>query len=718
MKRIAFTFVLLSVFLVKVKGQTQTGFYSDNYNGVHGLIVNPANIADSRMKIDANLISAAGLISNDYYGINLSQIFDADEENFIEGRRRKSGDNNFVTNLDLLGPSVMFNIGKKHSLGVFSRQRVNAVITDANGFLVETIVDGFPDQSNFDESQAQNLVYNEHKWNEFGVTYATILSDDGENFFKGGITVKVLQGLESAYAKVLEPLNVRHNAFAETVTTRGVIEYGRNVDYEGRIDKFDGSFASNNYGVGVDLGVVYEWRPNKEDYTFTAKDGNTYISDDKNKYFVKLGVSVTDLGSITYKDSRVGTHELGRSNVPQAEYEGSLEDILENVYSFSMGDPVTEIQDIKAILPTAVHLNADLNLHSKWYVNLNTDIGITGNKRNTGKALSNVSITPRMETKWYSFYSPISYDAHRNFSWGAGFRVGPVYAGSGTILTNLIQSGGSNRIDLYAGVKVPLYKGLTDTDKDGIPDVADDCPDVPGPRESNGCPDTDGDGVYDHQDECINDPGPVETNGCPDADGDGIADKDDACPNDPGPAETNGCPDRDGDTVLDHDDDCPDTPGPVETKGCPDTDGDTVLDKDDQCPQLAGTVQNHGCPEVTAEVQKTLNDYAKTILFDTGKASIKDESVSVLRSIISILNEYPNAKFVVEGHTDSVGRETTNQRLSDSRANAIKDYLTANGVDQFRLSSRGYGESKPIASNATRAGRAQNRRVEINLVKE
>jgi len=89
----------------------------------------------------------------------------------------------------------------------------------------------------------------------------------------------------------------------------------------------------------------------------------------------------------------------------------------------------------------------------------------------------------------------------------------------------------------------------------------------------------------------------------------------------------------------------------------------------------------------------------------------------VLNDIIGILKEYPTAKFTVEGHTDSQGRETANQKLSDSRANAVKTFLTSNGIDQFRLSAIGYGESKPIASNKTRAGRAQNRRVEINLVK-
>ncbi len=262
--------------------------------------------------------------------------------------------------------------------------------------------------------------------------------------------------------------------------------------------------------------------------------------------------------------------------------------------------------------------------------------------------------------------------------------------------------------------------GGRDSDGDKIYDRDDQCPDTPGLPEFNGCPDSDGDGIEDRKDDCPQEAGPAEFNGCPDSDGDKIRDRDDACPQEAGLAEFNGCPDSDNDGVMDKEDQCPQEAGPAENGGCPwpDTDGDGVLDKDDRCVDVPGTVANNGCPEVTEEVQRTLNEYAKTILFDTGRASIKDESVAVLRSIIEILNEYPNAKFVVEGHTDSVGRESTNQRLSDSRANSVKDYLVSNGVDQFRLSAKGYGESNPIASNRTRAGRAQNRRVEINLVKE
>jgi len=268
-----------------------------------------------------------------------------------------------------------------------------------------------------------------------------------------------------------------------------------------------------------------------------------------------------------------------------------------------------------------------------------------------------------------------------------------------------------------AGISIKF--GGTDTDGDGIYDKDDACPEVAGLEAFNGCPDSDGDGIEDAKDSCPNEAGPKELNGCPDSDGDGVADKDDACPSTPGLASLAGCPDADGDGVADKDDACPNEAGPAANKGCPwpDSDGDGVLDKDDQCPEVAGTVANNGCPEVTEEVQKQLNDYARTILFDTGKSSIKAESTSVMVDIIQILNEYPNAKFTVEGHTDSVGSESTNQKLSESRANSVRDFLIDKGIAADRLSAIGYGEAKPIATNNTRAGRAQNRRVEINLVK-
>ena len=181
----------------------------------------------------------------------------------------------------------------------------------------------------------------------------------------------------------------------------------------------------------------------------------------------------------------------------------------------------------------------------------------------------------------------------------------------------------------------------------------------------------------------------------------------------------NGCPDADGDGVADKDDKCPTVAGAKDNAGCPwpDTDGDGVADKDDKCPTVAGTVANNGCPEVSEEAIKKLNDYAKTILFDTGKFSFQKQTFPVLKAITAILKEYPTAKFSIEGHTDNVGKADFNQKLSDGRANAVKQYLIDNGIDPFRLTSKGFGMDNPIDTNKTAKGRANNRRVEVKLFK-
>jgi outer membrane protein OmpA-like peptidoglycan-associated protein len=261
--------------------------------------------------------------------------------------------------------------------------------------------------------------------------------------------------------------------------------------------------------------------------------------------------------------------------------------------------------------------------------------------------------------------------------------------------------------------------GAKDSDDDGIYDNEDACPNDKGTLEFKGCPDSDGDKIIDKDDACPTEAGLAQFQGCPDSDGDGIADKDDACPDQAGIAALGGCPDKDGDGIADKSDKCPEVKGPKENGGCPwpDRDGDKVLDKDDKCPDVAGTVANQGCPEVTDEAIKKLNDYAKTILFDSGKASFQKQTYPVLQSITAILKEYPTAKFSIEGHTDNTGKAVTNQKLSEDRAAAVKNYLIENGIASDRLTSVGYGQTKPIDTNKTKAGKANNRRVEVKLVK-
>ncbi|MBI6117430.1 OmpA family protein [Salegentibacter maritimus] len=276
---------------------------------------------------------------------------------------------------------------------------------------------------------------------------------------------------------------------------------------------------------------------------------------------------------------------------------------------------------------------------------------------------------------------------------------------------------GATHFQHAGGIKFMF--GGTDSDGDGIYDKDDECPETPGLPEFNGCPDTDGDGIEDRMDNCPDEAGLAEFDGCPDTDGDGVPDPQDECPEEAGSVEMNGCPDADGDGVADNEDDCPNEAGPAENNGCPyeDKDGDGVLDKDDDCPEVAGTAANNGCPEPDVEVISELNEYSKTVLFDLNKATIRDDSEEALQSIADIMNEYPNTIFHIEGHTDSTGNADYNEKLSRERAASVEAWLEENGVESSRLTSEGYGESRPIATNSTAAGRQDNRRVEISLDK-
>jgi len=271
---------------------------------------------------------------------------------------------------------------------------------------------------------------------------------------------------------------------------------------------------------------------------------------------------------------------------------------------------------------------------------------------------------------------------------------------------------------LQTSLGLVIKFGGTDTDGDGVYDKFDDCIDVPGLVAFNGCPDSDGDGIKDSEDACPNEAGLAIMNGCPDADGDGIADKDDACPNAKGTKENKGCPDSDGDGVVDKDDKCVSQAGPAANAGCPwpDTDGDSILDKDDKCPNEAGVASEGGCPEIISnEAQMGMNSFAKAILFHTEKATFKAGVTKELDGMLAIMNKFPLSEFAVKGYTDTTGSVSGNLKLSDKRANAVKNYLVENGIDASRLTAKGYGQESPIDTNDTRAGRTNNRRVEVKV---
>lgn len=254
-----------------------------------------------------------------------------------------------------------------------------------------------------------------------------------------------------------------------------------------------------------------------------------------------------------------------------------------------------------------------------------------------------------------------------------------------------------------------------DGDGDGIPDYLDKCPAKAGTKEFGGCPDSDGDGIQDSEDKCPSVKGLALYGGCPDTDGDGIIDSEDICPTVKGLAAFKGCPDSDGDGITDSEDRCPAVKGLKELQGCPDGDNDGIADIDDRCPTVPGLKENKGCPAVAEETIKVFTQALTGILFETGKDVIKPVSFSILDNVVKIMKDNPEYLLEINGHTDNVGDDAKNMDLSQRRANAVKKYLSDKGVDSARLTARGFGETMPVADNATAAGRTQNRRVEFKV---
>lgn len=287
-----------------------------------------------------------------------------------------------------------------------------------------------------------------------------------------------------------------------------------------------------------------------------------------------------------------------------------------------------------------------------------------------------------------------------NFSIQAEYRARTVF-GTKTLTDQLTTVGlqynfGGHRPD--AGVATT--NSNADTDGDGVLDIWDACPGTPAGVEvtSRGCElrniDTDGDGdrVFDSKDECPNTPAgvPVDPRGCSlDSDMDGVTSDKDRCPASRAGAEVNsyGCEvDADDDGVPDHRDDCPDTRAGVrvDVKGC----------------EIRDIISLPG------------------VNFETGHDVLLPGTEYLLQNAADTLNKHPDLIIEVAGHSDNVGNEDQNIGLSMRRARTVRDFLIRYGVDESRLTFRGYGESQPIADNSTADGRATNRRVELRLVSQ
>jgi outer membrane protein OmpA-like peptidoglycan-associated protein len=762
---IALVFVMFSH---KTLAQNNLGHNTDNYSGVYSLSYNPAEIVDSRFKFHMNIIGVGFTTSNNYIGIKRKALFSDrstafNDPNFTDNYlvERLNGKNKGVyVSADIMAPlSFMANFGKKrsHAIGFNSRIRFQTNVNGAAENLATMSYNEILITDLYNVGiQNKNFSIQTNAWAEYGLTYGTDIINTGKHYVSAAGTFKLTQGLANAYF-YSDNMNVTFPSDSTVSVDNSDLRFGYSSILGTNMSNYNTStIIGGKLGFGMDLGAVWEFRPNADKYKYEMNGDPDYLDPRKEKYKLKVGLGLMDMGFSSYnRDNGVfGEYYADRPDIDIDETFGAAFEDFGNTGLQNFQDTLASIfvekqakkESYNVSLPMKINVYADYNIWKGFYANLGASIA-PAFKKNPEKTrgISEFSITPRFEHKWFSFYLPVSVNTHGNSHLGTGMRIGPLAFGTNDILP-LMGKKTIYDANVYMNLSIPITKKIRDKDKDhvsnkmddckrelgtwetkgcpdndqdddGVLDGEDDCPEIAGSKELNGCPDTDKDGIADKEDACPDVAGLKAFNGCPDTDEDGFQDSEDDCPEVAGIEAFKGCPDTDGDGLKDSEDSCPEVAGPAENNGCPfeDDDKDGVLNKDDDCPQTPGPKENRGCPIIEKEVEEALDLAFKNLEFESGKAIIKQASYASLETLSTILKAHPDYTLLIEGHTDNVGNDANNLLLSQKRADAIKLLLVSKGVQASTIETKFYGKEKPITTNDTPEGRQQNRRVELTI---
>jgi outer membrane protein OmpA-like peptidoglycan-associated protein len=858
MKHLLF-FLIVYIFSTSASiAQNYLGVHASNFNGVMGTDLQPASFVDSRFKVDINLGSSNGTLWTNAFSFDtrdmpkwwLKSFADTNysswmnpDSTFFDRYMTRNYDSEskkvigFYNNIQVDVLNFMFHIQPKIAIGATVKFRSITNIDDVDPKLALLAQNDLDIPSLWNQKFNEKLLdLNHMSWMEYGFVYSQVLKDDGEHFMKMGGKAKWLAGYTAAY---VHTKNFNYNLFNSDTSQylSGDFSYGHST---GLLDGEQSLKSASKFGLGLDLGFVYEWRPDWKEYKYDM-DGETNIwRQDLEKYKLRAGVSILDIGGMKFtkgglsRDFSVETTKLFNLQVFDTVTSlASADQVIDSLINDPTNGWSAQENPGKTFfmnLPTAVSLQFDYHIWKWFYVNATGMISVQSSKNpNRLRVPNQIAITPSFDHAWFGLHLPFSYNRYSGFKAGIGTRLGPLTVGVNDFGVLFASGKKINGAAIYAGLRLPIvytspndidldkvsdekdvcidvpgiwafrgcpdndndgiqdsedacpfeaglaeFKGCPDKDGDKIPDMSDacpelagliafngcpdrdndsiidtkdDCPDLPGSRYFNGCPDRDNDSIIDPQDDCPDEPGLQIFKGCPDRDNDGIKDDDDACPDNPGPLSNQGCPDSDKDGIFDFLDECPEKYGPEDNKGCPwpdtdndglidkfdecpnlagptankgcpyqDTDSDGVLDKDDDCPSTPGTIANKGCPELEKEVEEILKTAFDNLEFETGKDLIKSVSIPSLTELAEVLKKKPTWGLQISGHTDNVGDDQKNLVLSKKRAEAVKNFMIAQGIEANRLRALYFGETMPVATNDTPEGRQKNRRVEMVII--
>lgn len=603
-KSIPLLLSLIICMLPGLRAQEFLPFASSNYAGVTGVHLQPASIADSRYKFDMAITSTSAGYTNNFYGIDPYVLWhpklikDFDFQSSYISRNMDGQDKTglLTESLDIF--SFMISLSDKASIA-FTPSVRSVVNIDNMTETLAVLMDGLDTEHDLWNMKLKNENVNAqmNSWVEYGFTYARVLLSNKQHFLKAGATLKITQGLGSAYMFVKD-LNYEVNASDTASFYNSYTNYGSSNNLEQDFTYHITAYPS----LSFDIGAVYEYRPDWMKYQYNMNGKSGIWRKDQDKYLFRLGFTMSDLGSVRYKRgelSRDFNADIRNLYIGDISSIAALDTLIYNNFEYY------DVPDnYKMNLPLSLSLQADVRVAQNLYVNFTPFLALNRGTRNVDKVhyISAFNIVPRYDKAWFGISLPVQYNAYKQWNIGIGLRMGPVWIGWNDFFSMLVTSKNRYGSSASVAVKIPvLYKRPHDRDNDQVPDKKDLCPDVAGKINLDGCPDLDNDGITDAKDNCPDVAGPKELNGCPDTDGDGIIDKMDACPDVKGLAYFNGCPDSDGDSIMDQNDACPFSAGSLLLEGCPDQDNDGIPDKDDNCPMVAGTRENKGCPFVDSD---------------------------------------------------------------------------------------------------------------------
>jgi len=447
--------------------QSFAGFHTSNYAGIYGVLNNPAAAAGSRYKWDVNIIGADVKGGNTYISFPKSVLFNQPDtfrrnrDYFLDtsASRRQYG----WGMAEVLMPSVLYAIDERQALAF--TWRIRGV---ANAGNVETGIANFFGL-NYPNPRFTGRNYTvdygsffAHSWNELGLSYARIIKDDGVNRWKAGVTLKYLSGIAAGYA-VVENATFVMNSRTDATIYSGTLK----VAYNEQLDNWEDPDIRNfklfeNPGVGLDLGVIYEWRPGSDG--FGSYDSDAW-NPEAEEYKLRIGASVTDIGGVFYKkapinaDLNLQTASINPDSVRYRNNEGWQR------YYRRVKDYFTPMPTYDAFYmasPTALHLTGDYNIDGRFFVSANAVIGLFTGRSDVSKnyAITQLQVTPRFDSRHFGAYMPFVLNRFGQVDAGVGFRAGPLIIGSASILSNLLRSR-VNHADAFIALRVvPIrFKG-------------------------------------------------------------------------------------------------------------------------------------------------------------------------------------------------------------------------------------------------------------------